>query len=62
MFIGMGASLGFQLIICRSHDYENNYVKQRYLPDKLKNKVYYKPTKNGGEKEISERMEKWEKE
>ncbi|MCI7350308.1 MAG: replication-associated recombination protein A, partial [Ruminococcus sp.] len=23
------------------HDYKNHYVKQQYLPDKLKGKVYY---------------------
>jgi putative ATPase len=28
------------------HDYENNYVKQQYLPDNFKNKLYYKPGKN----------------
>ncbi|WP_433743355.1 replication-associated recombination protein A [Falsibacillus pallidus] len=29
------------------HDYENGWVKQQYLPDKLKNKKYYKPKKTG---------------
>ncbi len=28
------------------HDYPNNYVKQQYLPDKIKNKVYYNPGNN----------------
>lgn len=28
------------------HDYENNYVKQQYLPDKIKNVTYYNPGKN----------------
>lgn len=28
------------------HDFENGYVKQQYLPDELKDKVYYNP-KNG---------------
>lgn len=27
------------------HDFENGYVKQQYLPDELKNKVYYLPKK-----------------
>ncbi|MCR2820499.1 replication-associated recombination protein A [Lederbergia panacisoli] len=29
------------------HDYENGWVKQQYLPDKLKNKQYYKPKQTG---------------
>ncbi|RFU65814.1 replication-associated recombination protein A [Peribacillus glennii] len=29
------------------HDYENGWVKQQYLPDKLKNKKYYQPKKTG---------------
>lgn len=29
------------------HDYEGGWVKQQYLPDRIKNKVYYKPKKTG---------------
>ncbi|MCY9221259.1 replication-associated recombination protein A [Bacillus licheniformis] len=29
------------------HDYENGWVKQQYLPDPLKNKVYYQPKQTG---------------
>lgn len=28
------------------HNFENNYVKQEYLPSNIKNKVYYKPQNN----------------
>ena len=31
------------------HNY-GGYVKQQYLPDKLKNKIYYVPSQNGKEK------------
>ena len=34
------------------HDYENGYVKQQYLPDELKNEVFYTPTDRGYEKTI----------
>lgn len=27
------------------HEYDNGYVKQQYLPDEIKDKVYYKPKK-----------------
>ncbi|RBP94027.1 recombination protein MgsA [Cytobacillus firmus] len=29
------------------HDYETGWVKQQYLPDRIKNKVYYQPKKTG---------------
>ncbi|MED4463967.1 replication-associated recombination protein A [Metabacillus fastidiosus] len=29
------------------HDFENGWVKQQYLPERLKNKMYYKPKKTG---------------
>ncbi|MDE3058453.1 MAG: replication-associated recombination protein A [Bacteroidota bacterium] len=40
-----------------SHDYENNFVEQQFLPDNLKDALYYKPTENGREKTIKERLE-----
>ena len=32
------------------HDYPNNYVKQQYLPDSIKDKKYYTPGNNKNEK------------
>ncbi|PLR93756.1 recombinase RarA [Bacillus sp. T33-2] len=29
------------------HDYDGGWVKQQYLPDKLRNKLYFKPKKTG---------------
>jgi putative ATPase len=29
------------------HDYENGWVRQQYLPDRIKNKQYYQPKKTG---------------
>jgi putative ATPase len=40
------------------HGFENHYVEQQYLPDKLKNKKYYEPGKNKNE-QISKQY--WEK-
>lgn len=37
------------------HSY-GGFVKQQYLPDSHKNKVYYKPTENGMESRIKERL------
>jgi putative ATPase len=42
-----------------SHDFEQHFVEQQYLPDNLKGKIYYHPTDNGEEKSIRERLNKW---
>ena len=43
------------------HDYPGAYVIQQYLPDKIKDKKYYKPKDIGYEKTIKEIYEKLEK-
>lgn len=39
------------------HDYSNGYVKQQYLPDALKDAVYYEPTEHGREKYVKDRLD-----
>lgn len=39
-----------------SHDYEDHFVEQQYLPDNLKEKIYYFPTDHGDERAIHERL------
>ncbi|MBS4202795.1 replication-associated recombination protein A [Lederbergia citrea] len=41
------AALGRGIDYKFPHDYESGWVKQQYLPDKLKNKQYYKPKRTG---------------
>ncbi|MGE5494706.1 MAG: replication-associated recombination protein A [Burkholderiales bacterium] len=36
------------------HDFERHYTPQQYLPDNLKDRVYYKPSDEGYEKKIKE--------
>lgn len=43
------------------HDYPGAYVKQQYLPDKIKDKKYYHPKDIGYEKTIKEIYDKIEK-
>lgn len=43
------------------HDYKGAYVKQQYLPDRIKNKKYYIPKNIGYEKQIKEIYERLEK-
>lgn len=42
-----------------SHDYEGHFTVQQYLPEELKDKVYYKPTGIGEEAKILERLKNW---
>jgi putative ATPase len=42
-----------------SHDYDNHFVDQQYLPDRLRERVYYRPTENGAEKKIRDRLLAW---
>jgi len=39
-----------------SHDFENNFVEQDYLPEEIKDKIYYEPTENGAESEFKKRL------
>ena len=43
------------------HDYPNSYVKQQYLPDKLKGRIYYKPKNNKNELMLKEILDKLNK-
>ena len=38
------------------HDYPENYVKQQYLPDEVKEEQFYIPTENGYENHIKEHL------
>ena len=51
---GLGNGVGYQY----AHDYPKHYVKQQYLPDGLTDKVFYRPSENGYEKQIREHF-KW---
>lgn len=42
-----------------SHDYEGHISDQQFLPAELKDKVYYKPTDNGAEAKIRQRLLDW---
>jgi putative ATPase len=52
----LGYGAGYQY----AHDYEEHFVAQDHLPDSLKGRKYYHPTGFGFEKEIQNRMARWE--
>jgi len=43
------------------HDYPDGYVSQEYLPETLRGRQYYFPTKRGFEKIVKQRLAKWRK-
>ncbi len=49
---GFGYGAGYKY----AHDYEENYVEQQYLPDKMLGTRYYIPSSNGYESEIAQRL------
>ena len=53
----LGHGIGYKY----AHDFKNHYVKQQYLPDELKDRVFYRPSDNGYEQKIKEYF-RWIKE
>jgi putative ATPase len=51
--------LGYGAEYKYSHDFDNGFVEQQYLPDGLKDRIYYRPTESGAEKKIRERLLHW---
>ncbi len=47
----LGRGIGYKY----AHDYEKNYVSQQYLPDNIKDSVYYVP----GENKVEQNIEKY---
>jgi putative ATPase len=58
---GLMKELGYGDGYKYAHDYEEAYVRQDYLPDRLKGRTYYRPTDRGLEAEIKKRLTAWRK-
>ena len=41
------------------HDFPGHFVPQRYLPEGMEEKIFYRPSDEGCEKEIKERLRYW---
>ncbi len=52
------AKLGHGIGYKYAHDYKNHYVKQQYLPDEIKDRVFYNLSDNGYEKKIKDYFKK----
>lgn len=54
--------LGYHSGYKYAHDFENHFIEMQYLPDELKDAVYYKPSEMGREKKIKEYLKSlWKK-
>ncbi len=42
-----------------AHDFPGNFVEQEYMPEEVKDKVFYHPQQNAQELKISERLKLW---
>lgn len=42
-----------------AHDFPGNFVEQEYMPEEVKDKVFYHPQNNAQELKISERLKVW---
>ena len=50
----LGHGIGYKY----AHDYPEHYVKQQYLPNEIKDAVFYEPTEIGCEKQMKERLDR----
>ncbi len=42
-----------------AHDFQDAYIPQDYLPEKLRGKIFYTPSNRGYEKIIKQRLDRW---
>jgi putative ATPase len=53
---GLMREIGYGKEYRYSHDFEEHFVDQEYLPERLRSRVYYRPTDEGKEKLMRERL------
>jgi len=52
----LGYSKGYKY----AHNFKDHYVVQEYLPENLRGRRYYRPSNQGYERRIRERIQRWE--
>lgn len=58
---GVKKGLGYGVSYKYPHNFPGGHVQQQYLPDALKDTVYYEPTVYGGEKKVKDHLEQLKK-
>jgi putative ATPase len=56
---GLMKDLNYGAAYKYSHDFDGHFIQQDYLPDGLRAKIYYRPTDNGREETIRQRLNAW---
>jgi putative ATPase len=56
---GLMKKLGYGKGYRYPHNFDGNYVPQRYLPERLEGRRYYEPSDQGYERQIRERLDAW---
>ena len=56
---GLAKALGHGRGYKYPHNFEGNYVAERYLPEELADRVFYSPSDSGDERATKERLERW---
>lgn len=56
---GLLAAEGYGLGYKYPHDFPGHFVEQNYLPENLKEALYYRPSPNGAEAEMGKRLQHW---
>jgi putative ATPase len=56
---GMMRDMGYGKDYKYSHDFEGHFEEQEYLPPSLKGRRYYRPSEEGAEQEIGQRLRRW---
>jgi putative ATPase len=51
------ADLGYGTEYRYAHHYENHFIKEKYLPPELENRIYYEPSEQGAEVTIKRRLQ-----
>jgi putative ATPase len=51
--------MGYAKGYAYAHDHPGGFVEQDYLPERLRNKLFYRPKEIGEEKRIGERLKHW---
>ncbi|MBN2258774.1 MAG: AAA family ATPase [Anaerolineaceae bacterium] len=54
---GLGHGQGYQY----PHDFPGHFIPQQYLPDNVSGTLFYKPSAQGYESDVSERLAQWRK-
>ncbi|HQO41267.1 MAG TPA: replication-associated recombination protein A, partial [Spirochaetota bacterium] len=53
---GLMKKMGYGKDYRYPHNYEGNFIAENYLPEEIKDSVFYNPTENGSEKAIREKL------